>query len=160
MDKNIRSLIDTEDDTNLLLASALLQSQEGKSEEESNNLVYGCSLRMLLRITTCYANYDEYFKIPKIQCKDGFSISIQISNGNYCSSENGYRQFGLNWETVEWGYPSQHHDLLQKSSQDSNVTQSIGCIDIDEIEEILYEHGGINFVKTFSEESLQRCNLI
>ena len=51
-------------------------------------------------------NYDNvYFYCPRVFAKDGFNVSLQIQNGNYCSSENGYRKFGHTWEEVEFGFP-------------------------------------------------------
>lgn len=51
--------------------------------------------------------YDNnYFHLPRVYCKDGFSISIQICNSSYSGSENGIRKFGIDWKLVEWGFPS------------------------------------------------------
>ena len=75
----------------------------------------------------CYGNsmtYDNtWFFCPRIVCNDGFSISLQIHNSNYCSSENGYRTLGHTMETVEFGFPNQ---------------------------EIIDKHGGIDWDKTVS----------
>ena len=44
-----------------------------------------------------------HYPLPRIYCKDGFNISIQVNSMNYCGSENGLREFGLDWKMVEWG---------------------------------------------------------
>ena len=41
-------------------------------------------------IFDCEHNYDNtYFWCPPIYAKDGFNVSLQLNNANYCSSENG-----------------------------------------------------------------------
>lgn len=92
---------------------------------------------------------DTYFIIPWIVCKDGFKISIQIHNGNYCESENGYRKLGNEWKMVEWGFPNYPDKLLIDTAEDkNNLTKTVGSIDIDLMQTILDNHGGISFKKT------------
>ena len=40
---------------------------------------------------------------PRIVCADGFTLSVQASNGHYCSPRVDYSE---HYETVEVGYPS------------------------------------------------------
>lgn len=96
--------------------------------------------------------YDkEFFFLPRIYCKDGFNISVQVHNGNYCASENGYRTFGLNWERVEWGFPSQEIDGEKFNAEEKdNTTESVGSVEIALIDELCEQHNGIDLSATLS----------
>ena len=93
---------------------------------------------------------NNYFYLPRIRCNDGFSISIQVNNGNYCASENGTRQFGFNWVEVEWGFPSKEIDAVKYNAEDEgNTTNTVGgYVDINLIDELIEEHGGLNLEDT------------
>lgn len=93
---------------------------------------------------------NNYFYLPRIRCNDGFSISIQVNNGNYCASENGTRQFGFNWVEVEWGFPSEEIDGVKYNAEDEdNTTDTVGgYVDINLIDGLIEEHGGLNLEET------------
>ena len=96
-------------------------------------------------------SYDNnYFYLPRIVCNDGFSISIQVNNGNYCASENGTRQFGFNWIEVEWGFPSEEIDGVKFNAEDEDNTINTvgGYVDINLIDELIEEHGGLDLAAT------------
>lgn len=99
-------------------------------------------------------SYDNtFFYCPRIHCNDGFSISLQINNGNYCSSENGYRTLGHTIETVEFGFPNQDEELLKKYAEcPESLTQTVGELPIDAAQQIIDKHGGIDWDKTVSIE--------
>ena len=100
--------------------------------------------------------YDgSFFHIVKIHAKDGFNVSIQINHGNYCSSENGYRKFGFNWDTVEFGFTSIHEPLFDEYSEESgDTTKTVGRIPIEVAQSAFDNRGGIDWEKTLS---LQAC---
>lgn len=99
-------------------------------------------------------NYQHnYFHLPRIFCNDGFNISIQTNCGNYCGSENGYREFGNNWKLVEWGFPSQpinHDEYVAECSTDEETINSVGSVLTAKIDELLESHKGIDIVATLS----------
>ena len=102
-------------------------------------------------------NYQfNYFHLPRIYCKDGFNISVQVNEGNYCGSENGYREFGTQWKTVKWGFPSQAIDaelFHAEGGWDDEVvdtTESVGSVEIEKIDELFESHGGIDILATIS----------
>jgi hypothetical protein len=96
---------------------------------------------------------NKFFFLPRIYCKDGFNISIQVHQGNYCGSENGTRTFGLDWKLVEWGFPSSEIDAQKYNSEDTDTTNSVGgYVDIGLIDELCEEHGGVDLAKTLQEE--------
>jgi len=121
-------------------------------------------------------NYDnQYFFCPKIHCKDGFNVSLQINNGNYCESENGYRAFGVDWKYLEFGFPSQNDKAMWEYSEmygslnwddedneipfnekDFDVTNTVGRIPIEVMQKVCDSHGGIDWDKTLSIEAAKQ----
>jgi hypothetical protein len=100
-------------------------------------------------------SYDtENFFVPRIVCKDGWAISLQVHHGNYCSTENGYRKFGYSFDRVEWGFPTSHEPALMDSAdglgEDEDTTGTVGSIEVDKIQAILDTHGGIDWEVTLS----------
>lgn len=102
-------------------------------------------------IKECYDR--NLFYTPRIYCKDGFNISIQVHKGNYSASENGYREFGLKWQTVEWGYPSKVlHNPKRYCHETPGTAETVGVqTPIEVMDELLVSHGGIDVEKSLSE---------
>lgn len=125
------------------------------ASEFVNTMVFGM-LKGTEHVCTQMSNVyqDKFFIIPRIYCKDGFNISIQVHNGNYCASENGTRTFGLDWKLVEWGFPSSEIDAQKYNAEDDDdTTNSVGgYVEIDLIDELCEEHGGIDLARTLQEE--------
>lgn len=120
---------------------------------------------------------NQLFYCPRIWAKDGFNVSLQIHHGNYCSSENGYRQFGHTMKDVEFGFPSENEPLMHKyaegygyskqqfneewnrledvpfSEDTFNITDTVGRIPVSVMEEVFEKHGGIDWEKTISVEA-------
>lgn len=92
------------------------------------------------------------FYIPRIYCKDGFNISIQISNYSYAGSENGIRTYGMDWKLVEWGFPSQEIDAEKYNAEDPEHTMNTvgGYVPIELMEELIAEHGGLDYAAIFA----------
>jgi hypothetical protein len=121
-------------------------------------------------------SYDnQHFFCPKVYAKDGFSISLQINRNNYCSSENGYREFGHTMQLVEFGFPSEDDILLHRYSEEygyggwddngnelpfDNTSFSavgrVGNIPVSVLEELFAKRGGIDWEKTISVEAFDR----
>ena len=122
--------------------------------------------------------YDtQLFYCPRVYAKDGFNVSLQIHHGNYCSSENGYREFGHTMEEVEFGFPSENEPLMHKyaesygyskpqfdeewnrledvpfSEDTFNITDTVGRIPVSVMEEVFEKHGGVDWEKTKSIEA-------
>lgn len=95
---------------------------------------------------------NKVFFIPRIYCKDGFNISIQVNNGNYCASENGARKFGLKYTLVEWGFPSEIIDADKYDAEEPNTTRTVGgYVNIRLLEHLCREHGGFDLYRTLRE---------
>ena len=100
---------------------------------------------------------STHFSLPRIHCKDGFNISIQVSNGNNCANENSVRTFGTNWELVEWCFPSEHIDAKKYNAEnyleeeEIDTTQTVGgYVEIELMDTLLQEHGGIDLQATLT----------
>ena len=82
---------------------------------------------------------------PVIKCKDGFTISVQASEGAYCTPREDYPS--TPYTHVECGYPSQ--DPTTKALRDcaervSDYTQTVyGWVPIEIVQAELDAHGGI-----------------
>ena len=118
-------------------------------------------------------SYDnQFFLCPLVYAKDGFCISLQIHHGNYCSSENGYRELGHTWERVEFGFPSEDDVLLHEYSDgfgfredeecDTPFTAvgTVGSIPISVLEELFEKRGGIDWERTISVQSYESQNFL
>lgn len=125
------------------------------ASEFVNTMVFGMLKGTEHGCTQMSNRYDDkIFFIPRIYCKDGFNISIQVHNGNYCGSENGTRTFGLDWKLVEWGFPSEPIDGEKYHAEDKdNTTDSVGgYVEVGLIDELCEEHGGVDLAQTLQEE--------
>lgn len=76
----------------------------------------------------------------KITCADGFTVSIQASNGHYCKPRNndgGYTEFEL-------GYPSSPDDLIQEFAEDPDAPCSTvyGYVPKAVVQALIEKHGG------------------
>ena len=98
---------------------------------------------------------STHFSLPRIHCKDGFTISIQVNKGNYCASENGVHTFGTDWKLVEWGFPSEQIDAEKYHAEENfyeeeiDTTQTVGgYVEIELMDTLLQEHGGIDLQTT------------
>lgn len=93
-----------------------------------------------------------HFFLPRIHCKDGFNISIQVNVGNYCASENGTRTFGTDWKLVEWGFPSEPIDFEKYNAENVDTMRSVGgYVEIELMDALLQEHGGIDLQATLTD---------
>ena len=121
------------------------------ASEFINTMVFGMLKGTKSQCTQMSNIYDtEYFLIPRIYCNDGFNISVQVNNGNYCGSENGIRKFGLDWKLVEWGFPSSEIDGEKYNAEDvSDTTGSVGAYaEVSLIDELCESHGGVDLLTT------------
>jgi len=126
------------------------------ASEFINTMAFG-----ILRGTNRYATKEDMqqkydsnvFILPRVCCKDGFSISLQVHNGNYCASENGTRTFGLDWQLVEWGYPTEPIDPEKYNAEDKDdTTETVGgYVDVKLLDELCEEHGGVDLQATLRE---------
>ena len=77
----------------------------------------------------------------RITCADGFSLSVQATQGAYCSPR---RNIGP-WYEVEVGFPSATPELILNRAENPNEpTKTVyGYVDIELVEQLIDLHGGI-----------------
>lgn len=77
-----------------------------------------------------------------IECKDGFTVSVQAGEYLYCAPrENGADEY----ECVELGYPSAEDELILDYAEDpGEPTETVyGYVPIDIVVKLIEKHGGI-----------------
>ncbi len=76
----------------------------------------------------------------RITCVDGFSLSVQATQGAYCSPRTNSGP----WYSVEVGYPSAVPEfILSYAEDDANPTETVyGYVDIELVEKLIASHGG------------------
>lgn len=79
---------------------------------------------------------------PRMECADGFSMSVQGHYGGYSTPRD---DFAESYSLVEVGFPSAVEDLLMPYCGDAdNPTETVyGYVPISVIEEVISKHGGL-----------------
>jgi hypothetical protein len=77
----------------------------------------------------------------RVECEDGFSISIQAGDGKYCQP----RADDAFYLEVELGYPSQPDYLIHSFADDKDdPTGTVyGYVPVDTVYLLLTKHGGV-----------------
>ena len=80
--------------------------------------------------------------IPTMRCKDGFTMSVQASEGHYCSP----RSDDALWGAVEVGFPSEKEDslLVYVENKDKPTNTVYGWVPVEIVEKIISKHGGLS----------------
>ena len=76
-----------------------------------------------------------------ITCDDGYNVSIQASEGHYCTP----RKDNADYTAVELGVPSVADELLTPYAEDSSKpTDTVyGWVPVDVVAQLIVKHGGI-----------------
>jgi hypothetical protein len=79
--------------------------------------------------------------VPPLECKDGFSVSMQASEWLYCSPRDSVGP----WTAVELGFPSWEEPLLMPWCEDKmRPTQTVyGWVPLDVVAQVVEAHGGL-----------------
>lgn len=79
---------------------------------------------------------------PRIQCSDGFSMSVQARDGCYCEPRNDAGP----WSAVEVGFPSEREGLLMEWAEDAErPTETVyGWVPLHIIKAVIALHEGTN----------------
>ena len=80
--------------------------------------------------------------VPRIVCKDGFSMSVQAGKYYYCTPREEHPQA---WDEVECGFPSEKESSLMEYAEcpDTPTDTVYGYVPVQVVEEIIERHGGI-----------------
>jgi hypothetical protein len=92
------------------------------------------------------ATDDRYFIVPKVVCRDGFTMSVQHSSLHYCSPREDFAERkGHEFETYEVGYPSEKDDLLifYAENRDDPTGTVYPTVPAQVVEQVAEMHGGI-----------------
>jgi hypothetical protein len=87
------------------------------------------------------SGYKSDFPLAdRIECADGFSISVQATHGAYCAP----RQNLGPWWQVECGFPSAEPTcIMQYAEQPEKPCDTVyGYVPIELVEQLIAEHGG------------------
>lgn len=85
---------------------------------------------------------DESFPLAKrIECTDGFSISVQATHGAYCSPRTNLGP----WYEVECGFPSDIPDGIMDYAESPGIpTETVyAYVPIELVEKLIMMHGGM-----------------
>jgi hypothetical protein len=85
---------------------------------------------------------DDFWLSPRITCADGFSLSVQVHAGAYCSPRDG---IGPDWNSAEIGFPSEPPtpEVMAYAEDPSDPTGTVyGYVPIALIDALIDAHGG------------------
>lgn len=80
-------------------------------------------------------------RAPRIECMDGFSLSVQASHGAYCQPRTNL----ADWYQVEVGYPSaQPTEFLSYAEDRDKPTSTVyGYVPVELVVAEINLHGGV-----------------
>ena len=87
--------------------------------------------------------YNYQAARQRIECKDGFGISVQASENHYCNPRmNG---MDVKYSTVELGFPTYEESLITDYAQDTgDLTDTVYTyVPANIIADVIEKHGGI-----------------
>lgn len=81
---------------------------------------------------------------PAIQCVDGYTVSVQCSEGAYCTPRVSLLDVS-EYEEFELGYPSSHDDLIEQyaENQDDQTDTVFPYVPREIVLQLIQKHGGI-----------------
>lgn len=79
--------------------------------------------------------------LPKIECADGFKMSVQASRTHYCTPRTDTGP----WSHVEVGFPTEREELLMEYVEDADRPTSTvyGYVPVEVIVAVIDKHGGL-----------------
>jgi len=86
--------------------------------------------------------YSSEHGAEDLVCADGFSMSVQASEGHYCTPK---RNFAPCYSHFEVGYPSKYQSELTRYKQGrGKATESVyAYVPVEVLESLVYKHGGV-----------------
>ena len=77
---------------------------------------------------------------PRMECNDGFSMSVQGNEFTYCYP----KQSGFSFTEMEIGYPSEYEELIRGYAESDDFTNTVyPYVPVSLIIEVIEKHGGI-----------------
>ena len=93
-----------------------------------------------------YKSYEtsigEFPEVTKrIECEDGFNISVQASEYMYCEPRINK---GWPYSEVELGFPSKNDDLIDDYAEEPGTIETVyPYVPIEIVNQLIEKHGGI-----------------
>ena len=86
----------------------------------------------------------DWFGVKRLHCNDGFSMSVQAHEYNYCSPRVKPEETDCYYQ-VEVGFPSEREELLMEYVEDCDKpTDTIyAYVPVKVVQEVIEKHGGI-----------------
>lgn len=114
-------------------------------EEQKSSKIIIWSCNEYIKKTYNTSNLGDYYPFvrTKIQCIDGFSISIQASSCHYC---NPRVTFEGPYTELELGYPSCSEELLIPYMEDDYCKPEdtvYPYVPVEVVDKVIKKHGGI-----------------
>lgn len=85
-----------------------------------------------------------FYRVKRIECKDGFSISVQASESAYCSPRINLADL---YTSVECGFPSKASRLLSPYQERWKRRPQSQCVfpyvPVEVVEKLIVSHGGV-----------------
>ena len=93
-------------------------------------------------LTEQRGNQDGVWFAKRITCADGFSMSVQVHEGAYCSPRNGV---GPMWSQAEIGFPSERPSeaIMTYAEEPDRPTDTVyAYVPLELIDAEIQAHGG------------------
>lgn len=89
----------------------------------------------------CLSGYHMLEQLPRIECVNGFSMSVQASRTHYCEPRGDLGP----WHSVEIGYPSARVEVLLEFAEDRERPTSTvyAGVPIEVAAMVIDENGGM-----------------
>jgi hypothetical protein len=80
--------------------------------------------------------------VQRLECADGFTMSVQASSGHYCSPREDK---AWPYSMFEIGYPSRKEQLITEYAESpGQYTDTVyGWVPVDVVEAVIAKHGGL-----------------
>ena len=93
------------------------------------------------KVIHVYNGYEFRQTTPRIYCKDGFNLSVQVGENLYCAPRRNHGPY----RECEVGYPSADPELIAEYAQDpAYLTNTVyPYVPVELVEQLIELHGGI-----------------
>jgi hypothetical protein len=94
------------------------------------------------KIKVIAGRYETRSLAPRVECADGFIMSVQVSESHYCSPREND---AVDYSSVEVGFPSEREELLMSFAEEENdPTGTVyGYVPVSIVDEVIAKHGGL-----------------
>jgi len=86
-------------------------------------------------------NRNSLSQVPRLECNDGFNMSVQASERHYCYPKEN----NVIWTAVEIGFPSGIEEFLMPycENTDDPLDTVYSYVPIEIAQQVIDNHGGI-----------------